>query len=88
LAAGSNDPWVIDRALYAAECQIHLERVKLATAAAFRSLADPNDRAQFVAGLQLLKRLEPYQRKARSRWKKAIRELHSLTAHRSASGSF
>jgi hypothetical protein len=77
LAAGSNDPWVIDRAQYAAECQIHLERVRTATAAALRGLADPGDRAQLVAGLQLLERLEPYERKARSRRKKAIRELRS-----------
>jgi hypothetical protein len=79
LAAGSNDTWAIDHARHVAECQVHLERVKAAAAQATRKLADtdPYDREQVKASLKLLMRLEPYERKARSRRKSAISAFRS-----------
>jgi hypothetical protein len=79
IAAGSNDIWVVDRARYVAECQVHLERVKAASAQALKRLsaAQRQERKQFDDALDALTRLEIYERKALSRRKRAIRDFRS-----------
>jgi hypothetical protein len=79
---GSNDTWIMERAVHVAECQVQLERVKNLTAETIHELikSNLNDQAQVDAILWRLKKLESYERKARSRRKNAIREFCSITA--------
>ena len=82
LAMGSNDSWVMERALHVAECQVQLERVKTLTAETINLLINTNlhDHALLDVVLGRLKKLESYERKARSRRKNAIRDFFSITA--------
>jgi hypothetical protein len=74
LAGGSNVTRVLELARHVAECQVHLERVKVVTAQTIRELNPSGmDRKDFDSLLELLSRLDIYERKARSRRKSAIR---------------
>ncbi|MBT1515642.1 hypothetical protein KIP88_34750 [Bradyrhizobium sp. SRL28] len=72
----------MERARYVAECQVQLERVKLLTAQRIQELiyANLNDQEEVNTILGQLKKLESYERKARSRRKNAIRAFCLITA--------
>ncbi|MCK1518501.1 hypothetical protein IVB22_39750 [Bradyrhizobium sp. 190] len=82
LAKGSNDGWIMERARYVAECQVQLERVKVLSAQTIQELiyTNLNDQKQVNAILGRLKKLESYERRARSRRRNALRAVCSIAA--------
>lgn len=80
LAGGSNDCWVDEAARYAAENFLYLERVKTKKAEVLESLLTAASTEDFQQGARELAKIESYERKARSRWKRSQRDLEARKA--------
>jgi hypothetical protein len=80
LADGSNDYWVGEAAIHAAENFLYLERVKTKKAEVIESLLKATSAEDFQQGARELAKFETYERKARSRWKRSRRDLEARKA--------
>lgn len=80
LADGSNDYWVGEAAIHAAENFLYLERVKTKKAEVVKALLDATSAEDFQQGARALAKFETYERKARSRWKRSQRDLDARKA--------
>jgi hypothetical protein len=80
LSEGSNDYWVAEAARSAAERFVQLQRVRSVKGEIIRRLLDPSvdDTSNFL--FRELAKFETYERKARSRWKKSMRDLDLVKA--------
>lgn len=80
LAGGSNDYWVGEAARHAAENFFYLERVKAKKVEVIEDLLRATSAVDFQQGARELAKLETYERKARSRWKRSQRDLEARKA--------